>query len=76
MNTIYIWSVIFFCIGYLIVTDQSIARLFTLLIKIVEVKYHKVKWWLFNNPENLIVKWLMWRRSLRLAKELEEELKR
>lgn len=74
MTPFYISFVIFFCIGYLIVTDQSIATLFILLTKLAEVEYQKKKWWLLHNPRNPIVKWLMWRRALRLAKELEKEL--
>jgi hypothetical protein len=74
MNSYYIWFVIFFCIGYLIVTDSSIARLFILLTKLAEVEYRKVKWWLMHNPANPIVKYLMWRRAYELAKELQQEL--
>ena len=73
MNPYYIWFLIFFCIGYLIVTDSSVARLFILLTKLAEVEYRKVKWWVMNNPKNPIVRYLMWRRSLQLAKELQEE---
>jgi len=73
MNPYYIWFVIFFCIGYLIVTDSSVARLFILLTKLAEVEYRKVKWWVLHNPMNPIVRYLMWRRSLQLAKELQEE---
>jgi hypothetical protein len=74
MNPYYIWFVIFFCIGYLIVTDQSIARLFILLTKLAEVEYQKIKWWVLYNPANPIVKYLMWRRSMKIAEELMEEL--
>jgi hypothetical protein len=73
MNPYYIWFVIFFCIGYLIVTDSSIAKLFVLVTKLAEVEYRKVKWWVMHNPKNPIVRYLMWRRSLQLAKELQEE---
>jgi hypothetical protein len=73
MNPYYIWFVIFFCVGYLIVTDQSIARLFILLTKLVEVEYRKVKWWVSHNPMNPIVRYFIWRRSLQLAKELQKE---
>ena len=34
----------------------------------------KVKWWILHNPANPIVKYLMWRRAYKLAKELQEEL--
>ncbi len=73
MNTIYIYFVIFFCIGYLIVTDQSIARAVYMLTQLARVEYEKVKWWILHNPANPIVKYFMWRRSMKLAKELMDE---
>jgi hypothetical protein len=76
MNPFYIWFVIFACIGYLIVTDASVARLFVLLTALARIQYEKIKWWVLYNPANPIVKWLMWRNALRLAKELEKEFKK
>jgi len=76
MNPFYLWFVIFSCIGYLIVTDASVARLFVLLTGLARVQYEKIKWWVLYNPANPIVKWLMWRNALRLAKELEKEFKK
>ena len=73
MNSTYIYFVIFFCIGYLIVTDQSVARGFYMLTQLARVEYEKVKWWILYNPRNPIVKYLMWRRSMKLAKELMDE---
>jgi len=73
MNTTYIYFVIFFCIGYLIVTDQSVARGFYMLTQLARVEYEKVKWWILHNPANPIVKYFMWRRSMKLAKELMDE---
>ena len=63
MNPFYIYFTIFFCIGYLIVTDVSVARLFVLLINLLRFQYEKIKWWLVHNPRNPIVKWLMWRNA-------------
>ena len=74
MNPLYVWFLIFACIGYLIVTDASVARLFVLLTGLARVQYQRIKWWLLHNPRNPIVKWLMWRNALRLAKELEKQL--
>jgi hypothetical protein len=73
MNPYYIWFIIFFCIGYLIVTDNSIARLFILLTRLAEVEYRKVKWWVLHNPSNIFVRWLIHRRSMKMAKELMRE---
>jgi len=76
MNPFYVYLIIFFCIGYLIVTDASVARLFVLLTELARIQYQRVKWWILYNPTNPIVKWLMWRNALRLAKELEKEFKK
>ena len=76
MTTYYFWFGIFMFVGYLIVTDISVAYVFTLVSKLIKFQYEKQKWWLFNNPRNPIVKWLMWRRSLRIAKQLEKEFKK
>ena len=76
MNPLYVYFIIFFCIGYLIVTDASVARLFVLLTSLVRIQYQRIKWWVLYNHANPIVKWLMWRNALRLAKELEKEFKK
>ena len=76
MNSFYIWFIIFACIGYLVVTDASVARLFVLVTALLRVQYQRIKWWLLYNPTNPIVKWLMWRNALRIAKELEKEFKK
>ena len=74
MSPYTVWFIIFFCIGYLIVTDQSIARAFYMLTQLARVQYEKIKWWTLHNPANPIIKYLIWRRSNRLAKELMDEL--
>jgi len=74
MNTTYIYFIIFFCIGYLIITDQSIARAVYMLTQLARVEYEKVKWWILHNPANPIVKYLMWQRSMKLAKEIQKEI--
>ena len=74
MNPSYIYLTIFFCIAYLIVTDQSIAKAFYMLTQLARVQYEKVKWWVANSPANPIVRYFIWRRSMKLAKELMDEL--
>jgi len=73
MNSLHIYFVIFFCIGYLIVTDQSVAQAFYMLTQLARFQYKKTKWWILYNPANPIVKYLMWRRANKLAKELMDE---
>jgi hypothetical protein len=74
MSSSYIYFIIFFCIAYLILTDQSVARGFYMLTQLARVQYEKTKWWILHNPANPIVKYFMWRRAYRLAKELQQEL--
>lgn len=74
MNIYYTYFAIFFCVAYLILTDQSVAKGFYMLTQLARVQYEKTKWWILYNPANPIVKYLMWRRSYKLAKELMSEL--
>lgn len=73
MSALYIYFIIFFCIAYLILTDQSVARGFYMLTQLARVEYEKVKWWIQHSPDNLIVRWLIHRRSMKMAKELMKE---
>ena len=45
-----------------------------MLTQLARVQYEKTKWWILYNPRNPIVKYLMWRRANRLAKELMDTL--
>ena len=74
MSSSYIYFIIFFCVAYLILTDQSVARGFYMLTQLSRVQYEKTKWWILHNPANPIVKYFMWRRAYKLAKELQKEL--
>ena len=76
MTSYYFWFGIFMFVGYLILTDDSVAYAFTLVSKLIRFQYEKQKWWLLHNPRNPIVKWFMWRRALRIAKQLEKEFKK
>lgn len=73
MEYYYIWFFLFVVSAYFIITDDSIARAFYYVTKLLKFQYGKTKWWLLNNPRNPIVKYLMWRRAMKLAKELEKE---
>ena len=73
MTSYYFWFGIFMFVGYLIVTDNSVAYAFALVLKLIKFQYEKQKWWLLHNPRNIIVRWMMYRNSMRMAKELMEE---
>lgn len=76
MNSYYIWFTLFVFVAYFIVTDNSVAKAFYILTQLIRVQYEKTKWWILYNPANPVVKWLIWRRSYKLAKELEKEFKK
>jgi hypothetical protein len=75
MTSSYIWFSIFFCAAYLIITDESVAAVLYMLIQLAKFQYEKTKWWTLHNPENPIVRYLIWRRSMKIAKQLEKEFK-
>jgi hypothetical protein len=70
----YVWILIFACIGYLILTDESAALLFVIVTHLIKVQYEKTKWIILNDPRNPIVKYFMWKRAYKLAEELQKEL--
>ena len=70
----YISFLIFAVVAYLIVTDNSVAAAFYYVVKLIKFEYEKRKWMILNDPRNPIVKYLIWRRSYKLAKELSREL--
>jgi hypothetical protein len=73
MSSTYIYFIIFFCIAYLILTDSSVAKGFYMLTQLARVEYEKVKWWILHSPDNFIVRWLIHRRSMKMAEELMKE---
>ena len=73
MSTSYIYFIIFACIGYLIFTDEGIAAAFYYMLKLAKSNYEKQKWWLLNNPRNIVVRFFIDRRSMKMAKELMKE---
>ena len=74
MTSYYIWFVLFAVVVYFIATDESIAAAFYYVTKLAKSNFERWKWWVMNNPRNPVVKYMMWRRSMKLAKELMNEL--
>ena len=70
----YAWFIVFAVVAYFIVTDESVAKFVNYSSRLLKFKYEKTKWWILHNPANPIVKYLMWRRALKLAKEIEKSL--
>ena len=64
----------FAVVAYIIVTDDRAAAAFLYVSKLANTEIKRHWWWLLNNPKNPVVKYMIYRRSLRLAKELMVEI--
>jgi DNA modification methylase len=71
--TYYAWIAIFAIIVYIIVSDRNVADAFVYIFDITKNRIIRQIWWLKNNPRNPVVKYLMHRRSEKLARELMDE---
>ena len=65
---------IFAVVAYVIVTDERAAAAFVYVSKLANTQIKRHWWWLNNNPRNPVVKYMIYRRSLRIAKELMVEI--
>ena len=65
---------LFAVVAYVIVTDDRAAAAFLYVSKLANTEMKRHWWWLLNNPKNPVVKYMIYRRSLRLAKELMVEI--
>lgn len=74
MITSYFWLGVFLIIGYFVVMDKSLATFLVLTQKRIELEYEKLKWRIMQSPDNPIVRYIIWRKSMKLAKELRKEL--
>ena len=65
---------LFAVVAYFIVTDETVAAAFYYVFKLVTTNIRLRWWWLTNNPRNPVVKYLTYRRSMRMTKELMEKI--
>ena len=77
MDSHYILFALFAVAAYFIVTDESVAAAFFYVTKLAKAYTQRQWWWLLNNPRNPVVKYLIYRRSLKTAegilKSIEEK---
>ena len=70
MDSHYILFALFAVAAYFIVTDDSVAAAFFYVTKLVKAYTQRQWWWLLHNPRNPVVKYLIYRRSLKMAEEM------
>jgi hypothetical protein len=73
MSVYTIWFSIFILIAYFVIIDNSVARLLVIFTQFLRLQWEKIKWWLLYNPRNIIVRWMMYRKSMKMAEELMKE---
>jgi len=73
MNFYYITLSIFAVAAYFILTDEGVAAAFYYVARLAKAYIQRQWWWLLHNPANPVVKYMMWRRSLKMAEELKKD---
>ena len=61
---------LFAVVAYFIVTDESVAAAFFYVTRLAKAYIQRQWWWFLHNPRNPVVKYLIYRRSLKLAEEM------
>ena len=74
MDSHYILFTLFAVAMYFIVSDESIAAAFYYVISIAKNYIRGRVWLITNDPRNPVVKYLIYRRSLKLARELTAKI--
>jgi len=65
-----------FIIVIAIVIELKALNLIYLIFDLVKLELQMLKWKILLDPRNPIVKYLTWRQSLKLAKELLKDLEK
>ena len=66
--------VFIFIVTIAILIELKALNLIYLLFDLVKLEFQMLKWKIWLDPRNPIVKYLSWRQSLKLAKELLRDL--
>ena len=74
MTAQYLWLVVFSFALYFIITDESIAAAFYYVTRLGKSYIQRQWWWLLHNPKNPVVKYLIYRRSLKMAEQLMSKI--
>jgi len=68
------WFALFAVAMYFIVSDESIAAAFYYVISIAKNYIRGRVWLITNDPRNPVVKYMIHRRSLKMAEDLMREI--
>ena len=68
--------VFIFIVAIAILIELKALNLIYLLFDLVKLEFQMLKWKIWLDPRNPIVKYLSWGQSLKLAKELLKDLEK
>ena len=74
MNAQLAWFALFAVAMYFIVSDESIAAAFYYVTRLAKAYIQRQWWWLLNNPRNPVVKYIIYRRSLKMVEEIMRQI--
>lgn len=76
MTSQYLWFLVFGIALYIIFTDENVAKAFFYVIELAKTNTRRWWWWTTNNPANPVIKYMMYRKNLKIAKELRAKIDR
>ena len=68
------WFALFAVALYFIVSDESIAAAFYYVVQLASTYIRRQWWWFTHNPRNPMIKYLIYRRSLKMAEEMMRQI--
>ena len=74
MTAQYVLFLVFGTILYFVLTDPNVAKAFDYVLQLVKAQISHKIWWLKHDPANPVVKYIMYRKNLKLAKELQAKI--
>ena len=58
------------------IVDKNVYISIVYLLKLLDIQIEKLKWIILYHPRNPILKYLIWKRSMKLAKEMLKNFKK
>lgn len=74
MTPQYLLILVFGVCLYIIVTDANVARAYNYVLELANTNIRRWWWWMTHNPANPVVKYMLYRKNLKLAKELRAKI--
>jgi hypothetical protein len=74
MSSQFFWLIVIGFVLYFSIVDPNIIKAIAYASELTEVRIKRIIWWLKNDPSNPIVKYFIWRRSMKMAKQIRERL--